>query len=364
MFTRRWPLAILVALIYALFARETGATAAGDLVLLAGDGEGGYAVNAFLPAAITVRQGSSIRWDFPWYEPHTISFGTPTATPIISKPSPATYDGTGFVTSDVTFGPGKSYTIQFTRVGTYAYHCLVHPYQAGTVVVVDASSTLVDSQATADARSRSEYSVAVAELKSIAAAAGAAPIETHQLADGTAERIIKIARETQYGDVQQYFPPRITIREGDTLTWRSAARTPHTVTLGPFPAGVPLPGNPLVDAVSRPGNSYEGTGYWNSGVLGIDRELGTEFSLTFPRPGTYAYYCILHANQGQTGTVDVVARVHPAPAPPPGASPTPLPPATGSGIARDEDGLPLAPFAAAAVIAALLLWRRLVRRAR
>ncbi len=328
-----------------------------DIVLLAGSGEGGYAVNAFLPASVTVRQGAALRWDFPWYEPHTISFGRPTATPITSTPSPTTYDGAEFVTSDVTFGPGKSYTIQFSRAGAYAYHCLIHAYQKGTVVVVDASSSDADSQATVDARARDEYSAAVAELKSIASAARAAPIETHTLPDGTAERIIKIARETPFGDVQQYFPPRITIDEGDTLTWRSAARTPHTVTLGPFPAGVPLPGNPLVDAVSRPANSYEGAGYWNSGVLGIDRELGTEFSLTFTRPGTYAFYCILHANQGQAGTVEVVARTQPSPSTPPVVQPTPLAPATGTGGALGSREVPVvALLAAVATLGGFGLW--------
>ncbi len=332
----RW-LPLLLVIAAAFVGRERPALGADELVVFAGNGEGGYAVNAFLPAAVAVREGTTIRWDFAWYEPHTVTFGSPTSVPIVSTPSPAVYDGSAFVTSDMTFGPGRSYAIQFPRAGTYLYSCLIHPYHKGSVVVVAADSNQADTLATASARAATEYATAVAELKAIAADARAQPLETRTLSDGSTERLVRIARETQFGDVQQYFPPLITLDEGDTITWRSAARTPHTVTFGPFPAGVPLPGNPLVDAVARPGETYEGSGYWNSGVLGIDWPLGTEFSLKFTKAGTYAYFCILHENQGHRGTVEVVAK-----ATPPASTPSPkmpgVPPAapvTGTGI-RDS----------------------------
>ena len=161
---------------------------------------------------------------------------------------------------------------------------------------------------------------------------------------------MKIARATQFGDVQQYFPPAITIDEGDTLTWRSAARSPHTVTFGPFPTGIPLPGNPLVDTIARPADTYAGEGYWNSGVLGIDWPTGTEFKLTFSKPGTYDYYCILHIDQGHVGTIEVLARATPSPtvtpsptATPTAVHPTLIPPSTGSGTGS-ADGSSRSPW--------------------
>jgi plastocyanin len=331
------PFAWLLVTVIGLLAHGTHARAANDLSLLAGDGEGGYAVNAFLPATVTVREGSSLRWEFPWYEPHTISFGTPVAVPVLSTPSPATYDGTGFVTSDVTFGPGKSYTIQFTRAGAYSYFCFIHPSQFGTVVVTDPTAGAADTQTAADARATGEYRAALAELKGIADDLRAQPVQTRPLPGGATEFVVKIARETKFGDAQQYFPPQLTVDEGDTVTWRSAAHTPHTVTLGPFPAGVPLPGNPAVDGVFLPAESYEGSGYWNSGVLGLDWTLGPEFSLRFTKPGTYAYYCIMHLTQGMIGTVEVVQRAPPSPTPRP--VPTPLPPATGTGFRTQIDAV-------------------------
>lgn len=308
-------------------ARDTHAQEGASLIVLAGSGEGGYAVNAYLPATITVQEGSSVRWDFAWYEPHTITFGTPVSVPIGSTPSPATYNGEGFLTSDMTFGPGASYTITFTQAGTYPYYCLIHPFHKGTVEVIAVGEAGADAQATVDARGQAEYAAALAELRSIADEARAQPIETRDLPDGTTERTVRIARETRYGDVQQFFPPTITVEEGDRVRWRTAARTPHTVTFGPFPTGVPLPGNPVVDGVFRPAETYDGEGYWNSGLLSIDQDKGAEFSLTFTTEGTFAYYCILHANQGHVGTVEVVARGQLDPGP----SPTPKAPTVGSG---------------------------------
>ncbi|MFN0094771.1 MAG: plastocyanin/azurin family copper-binding protein [Dehalococcoidia bacterium] len=305
------------------------ARAVTHLTLRAGAGQGGFAVNAFLPETVTVEAGASLTWEFTWFEPHTVSFGTPDRFPITSTPSPTTYDGSAFVSSDVTFGPGKRYTVSFPKVGAYPYFCFIHPDHRGVVRVVAPGAAGVDTQPAADARAKAEYDAALGELEAIAASARAQPVEKTPLADGTTSHLVRIARETRYGDVQQFFPPTLTIATGDTVAWHTMAKTPHTVTFGPFPTGVPLPGNPLVDAVSRPADAYRGEGFWNSGPLGIDRESGLDFSIRFAKPGSYAYYCILHRDQGHVGTINVVdgAPVTPTPAP----RPTPGPPATGSG---------------------------------
>jgi plastocyanin len=31
--------------------------------------------------------------------------------------------------------PGASYSFEFTKPGTYAYHCTIHPFMTGKVVV-------------------------------------------------------------------------------------------------------------------------------------------------------------------------------------------------------------------------------------
>jgi plastocyanin len=87
----------------------------------------------------------------------------------------------------------------------------------------------------------------------------------------------------------QYYPATITINAGDSITWRYPAGEPHTVTfLGPKTAPPPPddPNNP----VPAGGNSYDGSTYTSSGFIAG----GKTYRLTFPKAGTYTYYCLIH----------------------------------------------------------------------
>jgi hypothetical protein len=74
-----------------------------------------------------------------------------------------------------------------------------------------------------------------------------------------------------------------------------------------LPNGYP---NPV--AVSRTRDTtYTGTGFVNSGLLvpapaPLDART---YSLTFPRPGTYGYVCLIHDDAGMKGTIQVLATV-------------------------------------------------------
>jgi plastocyanin len=333
----------------------------------AGAGAPGYSVNLFLPETVTVHVGDTVRWEFAWLEPHTVSFGERDIGVPESTPSPAVYDGTGFVTSDVIFGAGPTYEVQFVTEGTYIVHCEIHYDMKGTVHVVGADQA-VDSQAEIDIRGDEEFDAALTELQTLAAAKAALPEQRIPLAGGATEHVVAVAFETASGYVQQYFPPDITVELGDTVTWRSTVEAPHTVTLGPIPTGIPRPGNPQVDTVVRPGDDYDGTGFWNSGPIGRDWPAGTTFQLTFVTEGTFDYYCILHRTQGHVGTITVVDSSAPGEATPtPSPSPTvtpPLPPATGSGVEQGGPGMAEFMGALLAVFGAALLMfggRRLAR---
>ncbi len=59
----------------------------------------------------------------------------------------ATYDGSGFVNSGLLFlrvPPGSqkppTYSLTFTKPGTYEYDCLLHPGMDGTVTVLPAGA--------------------------------------------------------------------------------------------------------------------------------------------------------------------------------------------------------------------------------
>jgi plastocyanin len=113
----------------------------------------------------------------------------------------------------------------------------------------------------------------------------------------------------------------------DTIEWTSSVPTPHTVTFGALPGGPPIPDNPLVGNKSTPAATYDGTGYWNSGVIGVNWPAGLTFSMTFSKAGSYTYYCVLHQPQGMVGTVNVAALPVP-----------PAPPKVGDSPSADQSG--------------------------
>lgn len=112
--------------------------------------------------------------------------------------------------------------------------------------------------------------------------------------------------DSQAVQALQYYPSSITIDAGDSITWVYPAGEPHTVTfLGPK-TSPPPPNDPSVPAPAG-GKSYDGSTYTSSGfILG-----GGSYTLTFPKAGTYTYYCLIHGEM--VGTVVVQDKGKPYP---------------------------------------------------
>lgn len=66
--------------------------------------------------------------------------------------------------------------------------------------------------------------------------------------------------------------------------------------------------NPVAAAPAG-GNVYAGTGYVNSGILPPPPAplAARTFALKFPKPGAYAYRCLIHDELGMKGTITVLA---------------------------------------------------------
>jgi plastocyanin len=71
---------------------------------------------AFGPSAVTVKPGTTVHWANRDSEAHTVT------------------SDTGAFSSPV-LQPNAGYSFTFTKPGTYAYHCTIHPFMTGTVVV-------------------------------------------------------------------------------------------------------------------------------------------------------------------------------------------------------------------------------------
>jgi len=133
-----------------------------------------------------------------------------------------------------------------------------------------------------------------------------------------------------------FYPDNITIHVGDSVTWKkNSDGEPHTVTfLGPddklpdflasapggpppqLPASGPFPKLNVNPAVVFPagGNTYDGSAFTSSGALADNIPGPPVYNLTFTKPGTYKYVCLIHTAQypdgsrsPMVGTVTVVA---------------------------------------------------------
>ncbi|MDP9017238.1 MAG: plastocyanin/azurin family copper-binding protein [Candidatus Eremiobacteraeota bacterium] len=134
------------------------------------------------------------------------------------------------------------------------------------------------------------FSLSACGGSGVTAPVAAAPV-TWQLNAGTSAQ-----QEAFQGT--QFYPSSITIDAGDTVQWTFPTGEPHTVAfLGPRSAPPP-PTDPSVPAPAG-GATYDGSTYTSSGFV----LLGKTYALTFPKAGTYVYYCLLH--RGMQGTITV-----------------------------------------------------------
>ncbi len=315
------------------------AQAASTITVKVGAGEPGYAVNLFAPGAVYIQPGDTVKWTFPWVEPHSVTFGVPAGDPsvLVGGATPS-FEGTTFISSGLVFGgaPGTDYSVSFPKKGSYAYFCILHPGMTGSVVVQTADLGQPDNQASVDARGAALIASSTAELKALAAASGAKEAAVTPKQGGGKKYTLAISstRDSGVGDVQQFFPKAVNIAVNDSIEWVSNVHTPHTVSFG-NPGDIAKlipPGNAeavldIAKAIPA-GSNYDGTGIVNSGVLGLGFPGGTSFSLNFTKAGSYDYFCFLHADQAMVAKVNVAAQ---------GTGQAPGAPNTGSSVQAQPD---------------------------
>lgn len=261
----------------------------------------------FYPDTITVHSGDTITWSNSTSIPHTVSIPQAGQTPPPGPPNPAqvggdVFDGSAYISSGFIV-KGKTYSVQFTRPGTYQYYCLVHqPEMAGTIVVLAPGSPLP--------MSASEYAtVASADLLTDLQA-GASSIQLFPYTAGGVHLAAGISpglpgTKPSQSTVMRFLDDtndssnNITIPVDTTVTWTNASNNVrHTVT---FPvAGQQPPAGPPDQVPPSGGSTYDGTTLTNSGPI----SPGNGYSLTFTKAGTYTYYCLFH--DGPTGMIGTV----------------------------------------------------------
>ncbi len=266
----------------------------------------------FFPATITINAGDTVTWTFPAGEPHTVTFlgngqatPPPPTDPNDAKPAGgSTYDGSTYTSSGFLLR-GKSYSLTFTKPGTYSYYCLIHvPEMEGSVVVQPAGYTYPATQAVYGAQAQAGIATALGSATSSIALfpyASGGPQLANGISPGLATGTPAPATVMRFLDGPSLSATSVTVAVGTTVTWTNLSNNaPHTVTFPP--AGQTPP--PTLSPFSPPsgGSSYDGTTLTNSGVMWP----GASYSLTFTKAGSYTYYCLFHDDEGMIGTVNVV----------------------------------------------------------
>jgi plastocyanin len=273
-------------------------------------------LNIFVGDKVTFTNADSV-------EPHTVTFGDynmlnnlannstsvhpnkngpPTISllpKVVEATKGTTYNGTGFANSGVLSAQYKgvtrnSWTIKFTKAGTFQYYCLIHfPYMIGTIVVNPRPTV------------GSSYTVQLG-------------YGGNGLFDYTT------AADT-------FFPENLTIHAGDTVQWQGGG---HTVTFGNSAQIAKLRTQFVLKTKGKNGQyqydvnpqvafpssqngcgsstpcSYTG-GFLNSGIIGGlgggGGGGGGSFAVTFPKAGVYNYGCLVH--KGMDGQITVLPAV-------------------------------------------------------
>jgi plastocyanin len=305
-------------------------------------------LQAFFPGEITVNAGDQI-----WFAEgmpgfHTVYFGYGAEPPALIIPDPEqaspaagappqmilnpamafptpnqVVDGTNPVNTgvDILWDPTVPTIITFSTPGTYDYLCIPHQtVMKATVIVQEAGAALPMDQAGYDDLAQQQMAALVEEGKAAIAEYAEATQETQ--ADGTTLWTAAAGAGTGQARVMQLLPNPLEIKVGDSVKWiNQSTGEPHTVTFvgsdttppedimpGAFADGSPkFAINPMT-LLPQGGNSFDGTGYMNSGYYGLPG-TPTEFTATFTAAGEFPYYCILHGDAeggGMAATLKVV----------------------------------------------------------
>jgi len=119
-------------------------------------------------------------------------------------------------------------------------------------------------------------------------------------------------------DVLEFLPKTVRIPAGGAIHWiikgfhnvAFASGEPYPPLLIPLAGEQSVQINPLVAYPTQPQPTYDGTGYFNSG---LPPEPGAPFdwTLTFTKPGTYEYACLVHPNMKATVVVEAAGTAVP-----------------------------------------------------
>jgi plastocyanin len=197
---------------------------------------------------------------------------------------------------------GNRYSLKLAddiKPGEYAFNCVVHgPQMTGTITVAPKSKN-IGGQASINAATRRQLDRFAKEIRQLHddAASGKDNPEGVDIIAGAAPQ----GDNLDAFDDREFFPSTFHARVGQKVTWLISTEPAHTVSFD-VPRYLPViivgkdgrvQGNP---ETTEPRNSAEAASYDGTRFLssGASFEGPMRFSVTFTKPGTYHYACLLH----------------------------------------------------------------------
>jgi plastocyanin len=148
--------------------------------------------------------------------------------------APCVFDGTAIVSMGAPLNPGPPAPFFITvtaPVGTYIFHCRVHPGMSGSLTVVAAGAAGTTTAATADAAAADQTTADVATGLAVETAASKAAVKTNPNGSHTYTLSVGASDPTGHVSILEMLPRSITIHPGDAVAWRPmGVNEPHTVT--------------------------------------------------------------------------------------------------------------------------------------
>ena len=95
----------------------------------AGSSTSGCEPNCFIPSTVTIKADTEVTWPNTDTAAHTVTSGNAATGPTGYWDSSLIMAGGSFTQSFESFDPG-----------TYPYHCVVHPWMLGTIIIEDAAA--------------------------------------------------------------------------------------------------------------------------------------------------------------------------------------------------------------------------------
>jgi plastocyanin len=222
------------------------------------------------------------------------------------------YDGTQLVGSGLPLaGPAKPMKVKFPKMGTYTVICSLHPGMKGTIVVKGKKARIPTAKQ--DAKRIKKQAKDAAKLAEKLVAGNGVP----------GGKTVKAGNDRKGVATLAFFPASTTVKAGESVTFTMSNKSTEThnvafapedyakelaqsflgpTGLDPFTVYPSDPAGLIVDGTSH------GNGFVNTGMLDdvASTPLPKSNTVTFTKPGTYQYYCIVHGAE-MKGTVTVTS---------------------------------------------------------